>query len=274
MPASIESAGDPRLPESRPLGGCPSENTRPRHIPSGTTRGGSMPDCAARSWACLSSSSGRRWPLGAAAQAKRAGGARDTESQRWTSGRHRTGLRSSCTCYERPDDGQGHDLRRHRHRNSRARPAGSRRTSSLASTTSRLPGQQPVLRGHDRALRQPDRQGASSRSTARSTRWPSNNGPELPARRAEGVRQGGLEGRGRLRGRTARPSSSRYLSPDGEEGYPGNLSVERHLHRDGRQRAAGSTTRRRPTRPRRSTSPTTAISTSPARTRARSWTTS
>ena len=54
-----------------------------------------------------------------------------------------------------------------------------------------------------------------------------------------------------------------YLSPDGEEGFPGQPLGQRDLHRHGRQRAARSTTRPRPTRRRRSTSPTTATSTWP-----------
>ena len=40
-----------------------------------------------------------------------------------------------------------------------------------------LPGRASLFRGHDRPGRQPDRQGASSRSTARNTSWPSITGP-------------------------------------------------------------------------------------------------
>ena len=50
-----------------------------------------------------------------------------------------------------------------------------------------------------------------------------NNGPEPSPRRPQGLRQGRVEGRAAQRRRPA--SRSRARSPDGEEGYPGNLDV-------------------------------------------------
>ena len=46
--------------------------------------------------------------------------------------------------------------------------------------------------------------------------------PEPPAWRAQGLRQGGLEGRSRRPGAAVKFT---YTSPDGEEGYPGTLAV-------------------------------------------------
>ena len=77
--------------------------------------------------------------------------------------------------------------------------------------------------------------------------------PEPPARRQEGVRQGGLEGRAGEQVARPRACELHYRSPDGEEGYPGNLDAHRHLHARPTTTSCRSTTSPRPTRRRRST---------------------
>ena len=55
-----------------------------------------------------------------------------------------------------------------------------------------------------------------------------------------------------------------YVSPDGDQNFPGTLDDARHLHADQRRRAADRLRRSAPTRIPWSTSPTTPISTWPA----------
>ena len=69
----------------------------------------------------------------------------------------------------------------------------------------RLPGRPSLFRRHHRPRRQPDRQGPihARRQGIQARR---QQRAELAARRPEGVRQGRLEGRGRLRAEPGRPS--------------------------------------------------------------------
>ena len=144
-----------------------------------------------------------------------------------------------------------------------------------------LQGEQPVLRRAHRPLRQPDRERRASRSTARSTRSTSTTTPNSL--------HGGSEGFDRFVWDAA-PFKRRervgvkltYTSPAGEgcadAGRLHRLSGQPHGHasstRSTTATTCGSTTRRRPTRRRSSTSPTTPTGTWRARARGRSTTTS
>ena len=216
MPASIERR-KMRLPESRPLGGRPSETARPRHVPSGTTRGGSMQTRSAF-MGVLASFFWVPWSLGAAAEAQTSGGSKahgglqkmdfgktpdgtPVELYVLTNGRMTVKVMTYgaiVTELHVPD---------------RRREAGRRRPGLRRPRG--LPGQQPLLRGHDRAGRQPDRQGEvhTRRQGVHAGR---QQRPQLLARRAEGVRQGGLEGRGGLRAR--RPGRQAHLPQPGRRG--------------------------------------------------------
>ncbi len=135
----------------------------------------------------------------------------------------------------------------------------------------RLPRRPSLFRRGDRARRQPDRQGKvhAGRQGVQARR---QQRAQHAARRAQRLRQGRLESVRRIRTRGPAVKMS-YLSPDGEEGFPGNLSVIDHVHGDCRQRAANRLhgDHRQGRRP--STSPTTVTSTSPGPPRARSWAT-
>ncbi len=134
--------------------------------------------------------------------------------------------------------GQGHDLRRHRHRDRRARPqrqAGRRRPRLRQPR--RLPRRPPLLRRHRRPGRQPDRRGQvhARRQGLHAGRQ------QRPEHACTAASRASTRSSGRPRkcpGPTARPSRFTYRSPDGEEGYPGNLDVSRHLHADEAERAA------------------------------------
>ena len=70
----------------------------------------------------------------------------------------------------------------------------------------------------------------SSRSTARPARWPNNNGPTTLHGGVKGFDKVVWTARPRSRTRTAGMELT-YLSKDGEEGFPGNLSHgDLHAH--------------------------------------------
>ena len=108
---------------------------------------------------------------------------------------------------------------------------------------------------------QPDRQGARSRSTARSTRSRRNNGPNALHGGPERLRQAGLGRHGRERHRRRPGVELTYVSQDGEEGYPGTLPRQVTYYARRPTTSCASTTAPRPTRRRSSTSPTTPTST-------------
>ena len=119
-------------------------------------------------------------------------------------------------------DGQDHHLRRHRHRDRHARPQGQgRRTSRSASTTSTTTS--PRARTSARSSGATPTASRRARFTLDGTTYTlaDQQRPEHPARRHQGLRQGGLGGRaGRCDGGAGVELS--YTSPDGEEGYPGH----------------------------------------------------
>ena len=78
---------------------------------------------------------------------------------------------------------------------------------------------------------------AGSRSTARRTSSPINDGPQQPPRRRRGFDKRVWAARVVHDGTTAGVRLT-YASPDGEEGYPGTLDVDGRLHARRRQRAA------------------------------------
>ena len=61
--------------------------------------------------------------------------------------------------------------------------------------------------------------------------------PESSARRHQGLRQGGVERGDEATRRRAPSAIFTRTSPDGEEGYPGNLHVARDLHAHRQERA-------------------------------------
>ena len=118
-----------------------------------------------------------------------------------------------------------HRLRRDHHRDSRARQGRQvRRRRPRLRQARRLPEGPPVLR-LDRRPRAPTASPrASSRSTARSTRSPTNNGPNHLHGGKKGFDKKFWKGEPFLAA-TGPGVKFTYTSPDGEEGYPGNLSV-------------------------------------------------
>ena len=127
---------------------------------------------------------------------------------------------------QRQDHRQGHDLRRDPHRSGRARPGRqARRMSCSASTpwTATSPDT-PYFGATVGRVANRDRRGEvlGRRPRLQSCR---QQRAELAPRRDQGVRQGRLEGRGRLERPPCAAVKFTYRSPDGEEGYPGNLDV-------------------------------------------------
>ena len=154
---------------------------------------------------------------------------------------------------QRPDHGQGDDLRRDRHRAARAGPATGRRpTWSSASTRSTryLAGTRISGPSTGRVANRI----AKGRFTldGKEYKLAANNGPN--------TLHGGLKGFDKVVWKAEDVSGPdgpavklTYLSPDGEEGFPGNLSVSVTYTRDAPTTSSRSTTRPRPTRRRRST---------------------
>ena len=137
---------------------------------------------------------------------------------------------------QRQDHRQGDDLRRDPHRADRARPQRqARRRRARLRLARRLSGGPSLLRGDRRPGRQPGRrrevlarrQGIHARRQQRAEHAP---------RRPERVRQGRLEGRGRLQLR--RPRRQVHLPEPRRRGrFPRQPRRRRHLHRGRRQRA-------------------------------------
>ena len=116
------------------------------------------------------------------------------------------------------------DLRRHRHRDSRARTRTARSpTSSSASTSSTA-----TSKGHPyfgSIVGRVANRIAKGKFTLDGKEYTlaTNNGPNHLHGGKEGLRQEGLEAASRSWPRPGRASKFTYTSPDGEEGYPGNL---------------------------------------------------
>ena len=98
-----------------------------------------------------------------------------------------------------------------------------------------LPGQEPAFRRDHRPGRQPDRQGVLHPRRPRIQAGREQR-PEYLARRPEGVRQGRLEGRGRLGARRTGGQADLH-EPRRRGGLPGQPLGRRHLYRDARRRA-------------------------------------
>ena len=188
-------------------------------------------------------------PSAPAAQPTPPGGKLKIEKQAWGKTPDGARRRPLHADQRERDGGQDHQLRRHRHRAARprqGRQAGRRR--ARLRQPRRLPRRATPTSAPSSAATPTASPRASSRSTARSTRSPRNNGPNHL--------HGGVKGFDKVVWK-AEPVTDgdgpsvqlTYISPDGEEGYPGNLDVDRDLHADRRQRAAHRLHAPRPTRP-------------------------
>ena len=138
---------------------------------------------------------------------------------------------------QRPDHGQGHDLRRRSSPSCTCRTATGRRpTSSSASTRSRATWPATRTSGPPPAGSPTGSPRRKFTLDGKEYKLAANNGPN--------TLHGGLKGFDKVVWKAEDVSGPdgpavklTYLSPDGEEGFPGNLSVDRDLHRDARRRA-------------------------------------
>ena len=132
------------------------------------------------------------------------------------------------------------------------------RTGALADcvlgydSARRLSQEQPLLRRDRRPLRQPHRQGPLH-PRRQDVHAGHQQRRQPPARRAEGLRQGRLDGRAVRGGRRGRRQAHATSAGTARKATPATSTSPWSTYADQRQRAADRLRRPRPTRPRRST---------------------
>ena len=146
---------------------------------------------------------------------------------------HRRRPARGCHHAAQPDRHRNHGLDLRRHRSCRSRrpiaPAPSTTSSSASTRIDALFRQVAVLRLPHRPVRQPHRQGqVHARRQDRTRSRPTTRRITCTAARRAGTRSSGLaEPFQNADGVGAKLS---YTSKDGEEGYPGTVKADGHVH--------------------------------------------